>query len=61
MWDRVLFNAPDLKINNDSGYACTEHPLVGILNPFQPIEHLHRTLGHTGHALKSEHAHGTNK
>ena len=36
IWDRILFNTPDLKINNDNGMH-TEHPLVGMLSPFQPI------------------------
>ena len=38
----------------------TKHPSVGILSPFQLIgQHLHRTTGHTGHALNLEHAHRT--
>ena len=36
IWDRVLFNTPDLKINNDMGMH-TEHPSVGMVNPLQPI------------------------
>ena len=36
IWESILFNTPDLKINNDNGHACTEHPSVGMLSPFQP-------------------------
>ena len=36
IWDRVLFNTSDLKINNAVGMH-TEHPSVGMLSPFQPI------------------------
>ena len=58
IWGRVLFNTPDLKINNDNGYAHR----TGIIGHAQSIptnRHLHTTLGHTGHALDSEHVHRT--
>ena len=36
IWDIVLFNTPDLKINNDNGHAHRTSS-VGMLSPFQPI------------------------
>ena len=36
IWDRVTFNTPDLKINNDNGHAHRTSS-VGMLSPFQPI------------------------
>ena len=36
IWDRVLLNTPNLKLTLPMG-MCTEHTLVGMLNPFQPI------------------------
>ena len=50
--DRVLFNTPDLKINNDNGHVHSGHAQSIPTN-----RHMHRTIGHTGHALNSEHAH----
>ena len=58
LWDRVLFNTPDLKINNDNGHAHRTS-LSGHAQSIPTYRHLHRTMGHTGHALNSEHAHRT--
>ena len=58
VWDRVLSNTFDLKINNDNGHAhrtsLSRHALSNSTNI-----HSHRTIGHTGHVLNSEHAHRT--
>ena len=43
IWDRILFNTPDLKISNNNGHAHRimgmhiEYPSVGILCPFQSL------------------------
>ena len=58
IWDRVLFNTPDLKINNDNGHAYRTS-LSGHAQSIPTNRHLHRTLKHTGYALNSEHAHRT--
>ena len=56
--DRVIFNTPDLKNNNDNGHAhrtsVSGHPQSIPTNRYS-----HRTMGHTGHALNSEHVHRT--
>ena len=56
--DRVLFNTPDLKINNGKGHVhrtCLSGHAASI-----PTNRLsHRNIGHTGDALNSEHAHRT--
>ena len=36
IWDRVLFNTADLKINNDNGHMHRKSS-VGMLSPFQQI------------------------
>ena len=56
--DRVLFNTPDLKINNDIGHAHRTS-LSGNAQSIPTNRHSHRTIGHTGYALNSEHAHRT--
>ena len=57
-WDRILFNTPDLKVNNDNGHAHRTS-LSGHALSIPTNMHLHSTIGHTGHGLKSEHAHRT--
>ena len=54
IWDRVLLNIPQLKINSSNGYAhrtCISGHAKSIPT--------NRHLGLTGHALNSEHAHRT--
>ena len=58
VWDRVLFNTPDLKINNDSGHVYRTS-LSGHAQSIPTNKNLHWTIGDTGHALNSKHAHRT--
>ena len=54
IWDRVLLNTPDLKINSSNGHVhrtCINGHAQSILT--------NRNIGHTGHALNSEHVHRT--
>ena len=55
IWNRVLPNTCDLKINTANG-ICIVH---GCVQSISTNRHLHRTIGHTGHALSSEHVHRT--
>ena len=57
IWDRVLFNTPDLKINNDNGHTHRTS-FIGHAQSIQTSKHTHSTIGHTGHALNSKHVHG---
>ena len=57
-WDRVLYNTSDLKIDNDNGHAHRTS-LSGHSQSIPANRHFHRTIGHTGHALNSEHAYRT--
>ena len=52
IWDRVLFNTPDLKIDNDKGNVYRTS-LSGHAQSIPANRHLHRTIGHNGHALNS--------
>ena len=52
--DRVLFNTPDLKVNNDNGHAHRTS-FIGHAHSIPTNTYTHRTIGHTGHALNSEH------
>ena len=54
VWDRVLFNTPDLKINNDNRLAHRTS-FSGHTQSIPTNRHMHSTLGHTGHAQNSEH------
>ena len=60
IWDRVLFNTPELKINNDNRHAhrtsFSEHSQSIPTN-----RHVHRTIRHTGCAQMSEHVHRTSQ
>ena len=56
IWDRVLSNTPDLKINNGNGDTHRTF-LSGHVQSNPTNRQSHRTIGHTGHALNSEHAH----
>ena len=58
IWDIVLSNTPDLRINNDNGHVYRTF-LSGQAHSFLANRHLHRTLGQGGHALNSELAHRT--
>ena len=58
IWDRVLINILDLKINNDNEHTHTTF-LSGHAQSIPTNRHLHRTIGHTGHALNSENVHRT--
>ena len=58
IWDRVLFNTTDLRINNDNGHAHRTS-LSGHAQSTPTNRHSHRTIGNTGHALNSEHVHRT--
>ena len=54
IWDRVLLNTPDFKINSFNGHVhrtCISGHAQSILT--------NRLLGHTGHVLNSEHVHRT--
>ena len=57
-WDRVHFNTPDLKICNENGHAHRTS-FSGHDQSIPTKSHLVRTIGHTGHAQTSEHAHRT--
>ena len=52
----VIFNTPDLKINNNKGHAYRTS-LSGHAQSILTKRHLHRTIGYTGLALNSEHVH----
>ena len=54
IWDRVLSNTPNHKINNDNGHVHR----TSLRGHAQPIP-TNRTTAHTGHALNSEHVHRT--
>ena len=58
IWDRVLFNTPDLKISNDNGHAH-KTSVSGLAQSIPTNRYMHRTIGHAGHAQTSEHAHRT--
>ena len=58
IWDKVLFNTPDLKISNDNGHAHRTS-FSGHAQSIPTNRHSHRTIGHTGHAQTSEHVHRT--
>ena len=58
IWDRVLSNTPDLKINNDNE-RVQRTSLSGHTQLIPTIRHPHRTIGYTQYALNSEHAHRT--
>ena len=57
-WDRVLFNTPSLKINNDNEHAHRT-PFSGHAQWIPTNRHAQRKVGHTGHAQTSEHVHRT--
>ena len=52
LWERVLSNTPDLKINNDNGHAH-KTSLSGHVQSIPTNRHSHRTIGYTGDALNS--------
>ena len=56
VWDRVLFNTHELKINNDNGHVHNT-PFSGHAQSIPTNRHVHGTIGHTGHAQTSDHAH----
>ena len=58
IWDRVLFNTPELKISNDNGHV-QRTPFIGHAQSIPTNRHVHRTIGHTGHAQTFEHAYIT--
>ena len=58
IWDSVLFNTPDLKINNDNGHV-QRTSFSGNSQSIPTNRHLHRAIGHTGHTLNSDHGHRT--
>ena len=58
IWGRVLFNNTDLNINNDNGHAYRTS-LNGHAQSIPTNRYMHRTIGHTGHALNSEYVHRT--
>ena len=57
IWDRVLFNTPELKIN-DNGHPHRPS-FSGHVQSIPTNRHSHRTIGHTGYALNSEHMYKT--
>ena len=58
IWDKVLFNTSDLKINNDNRHAHRTS-LSWHAQSIPTNRYSHTTSGHTGHALKSDHVHRT--
>ena len=58
IWDRVLFNTPDLKISNDNGNAHRTS-FSGHAWSIPTNRYALTTIGHTGHARTSVHVHGT--
>ena len=58
IWDRVLFNTLDLKFSNDNGHVHRTS-FSGNAQSIPTNRHVHRTIGHTGHAQTSGYAHGT--
>ena len=54
IWDRVLLNTPELKINNDNGHV--HRTSISELAQSLPSN---RHAEYTGHAKTSEHAHRT--
>ena len=58
IWDRVLFNTPGLKVRNANGHAHRT-AFTGLAQSIPTNRHVHRTIGHTGHARTSEHVHRT--
>ena len=58
IWHRVLFNTPDLKINNDNAHAHRT-PFNRHAQSIPTNRHVHRTIGHIVHAQTSEHVHRT--
>ena len=56
IWDRVLFNTPDPKNNNENEHLYRTS-FSGHVQSIPTNRHSHRTVGNTGHALNSEHAH----
>ena len=58
IWDRVLLNTLDLKINPSNGHVHRTY-ISGDVQSIPSNMHLHRTIGHFGHALNSEHVHRT--
>ena len=55
---RVLFNTTNLKNNNPNWHAHRTS-LSGHAQSISTNKHLHKTIGHTWHALIVEHAHST--
>ena len=54
IWDRVLFNTLDLKINNDYGHLYRTF-LSGHAQSIPANSHSHRTIGYTGQSMSTEH------
>ena len=54
--DRALYNTPDLKINNDNRHALRTS-FSGHAQSIPTNRHTYRTIGNTGNAQTSEHAH----
>ena len=55
IWDRILFNTPDLKVSNDNEHVHRTSFNVHAQS-IPTNRHAHRTIGHIGHAQTSEHA-----
>ena len=49
IWDRILFNTPDLKISNDNGLVHRTS-FSGHVQSIPTNRHVHRTTEHTGNA-----------
>ena len=58
IWNRVLYNTPDLKICNGNGHAH-KTSFSACVQSIPIIRHTHRTIGHTGDAQTSELVHRT--
>ena len=54
IWDRILFNTPDLIITNDNGHMH-RISFSGHAQSMPTNRHVHRTKGHIGQAQTSEH------
>ena len=58
MGQTPIYHPLTLKLEMTVGMH-TEHPSVGMLKSIATNRHLHRTIGHTGHAQTLEHVHRT--
>ena len=58
IWDRDLFNIPDLKISNDNGHV-DRTSFSGHAQSIPTNRHVHRTIRHTRQDQTSKYVHRT--